>query len=196
MKRLPAITFSLLLLVIGSVLPAGAQRQRTVEYGSVRLEVTGTDTMVVVDLNPIYVFPRRMDTRQYARLIQNLKIVYPIAVEARQTLKAMEEHLLTLKTKREQSEYVKSMEKILKVKYTPVLKKMTFSQGKILIKLIDRETDHSSYELVKELRGGFTAFFWQGIARLFGANLKDRYDKEGEDKIIEKLILMYEAGQL
>ncbi|WP_418165095.1 DUF4294 domain-containing protein, partial [Alistipes ihumii] len=76
------------------------------------------------------------------------------------------------------------------------LKKMTLSQGKLLIKLIDRETDQTSYELVKELRGGFRAFFWQSIARLFGANLKDTYDKEGEDMMVEELIRLYEAGLL
>ena len=70
------------------------------------------------------------------------------------------------------------------------------TQGKLLIKLIDRETDQTSYELVKELRGGFRAFFWQSIARLFGANLKDTYDKEGEDMMVEELIRLYEAGLL
>ena len=88
------------------------------------------------------------------------------------------------------------MERALKKKYPPVLKKMTLSQGKLLIKLIDRETDQTSYELVKELRGGFRAFFWQSIARLFGANLKDTYDKEGEDMMVEELIRLYEAGLL
>lgn len=73
---------------------------------------------------------------------------------------------------------------------------MTLSQGKLLIKLIDRETDQTSYELVKELRGGFRAVFWQSIARLFGANLKDTYDKEGEDMMVEELIRLYEAGLL
>ena len=73
---------------------------------------------------------------------------------------------------------------------------MTFSQGKLLIKLIDRETEHTSYDLVKELRGGFRAFFWQSVARLFGANLKDTYDKDGEDQIVEELIQLYEAGLL
>ena len=73
---------------------------------------------------------------------------------------------------------------------------MTLSQGKLLIKLIDRETDQTSYDLVKQLRGGFRAFFWQQASRLFGANLKDTYDAEGDDQIIEELIMLYEAGLL
>ncbi len=156
----------------------------------------GRDTMLVVDITPIYVFPRGIDTRKYARLIANIKKVYPIAKEANATLRAMEEHLLTLPTRKEQQAFTKAMEKKLKEKYTPVLKKMTFSQGKILIKLIDRETSRTSYDLVKELRGGFSAFLWQGVARLFGANLKDTYDRYGEDRTIEILILLYEAGEI
>ena len=123
--------------------------------------------------------------------LRNVKKVYPIAIAAREKLRETEEHLLTLKSKRAQQAYIKQVEKELKAEYTPVLKRMTFSQGKILIKLIDRETDRTSYELV---RGSFSAFFWQGVARIFGANLKDRYDKEGEDKIIEQIIMLYEAG--
>ena len=154
------------------------------------------ETVIVVEMSPVFIFPAKMDTRRFARLIYNLKKVYPIAKEANATLKLMEEHMETLGTRREKQEYVKAMEQALKRKYTPVLKKMTLSQGKLLIKLIDRETNNTSYDLVKQLRGGFRAFFWQSIARLFGANLKDTYDKDGEDELIELLIQMYEAGQL
>ena len=87
-------------------------------------------------------------------------------------IQEMEKHMGTLKTKREQQLFTKAMERKLKEQYAPVLRRMTFSQGKLLIKLIDRETDQTSYDLVKQLRGGFRAFFWQSIARLFGANLK------------------------
>jgi len=73
---------------------------------------------------------------------------------------------------------------------------MTFSQGKILIKLVDRETGNSSYELVKELRGAFSAFFYQAFARIFGFNLKIKYDPEGEDREIETIVKMIETGQI
>ena len=170
--------------------------QALTEYGQARNVVIDGDTVVLIQLSPSFVFRKAVDTRRFARLIYNLKRVYPIAKEANATLHAMEAHMETLATKREKQIFVKEMERALKKKYTPVLKKMTLSQGKLLIKLIDRETDQTSYELVKELRGGFRAFFWQSIARLFGANLKDTYDKEGEDMMVEELIRLYEAGLL
>ncbi len=186
------------LLVIVAILAcsAGLSAQVMTEYGVARTRVVDGDTVTTVHMRPFFVFQRTVDTRRWARLIYNLKKVYPIAKEANTTLKAMEAHMETLPSRREKQEYVKAMEKALKQKYTPVLKKMTFSQGKLLIKLIDRETEHTSYDLVKELRGGFRAFFWQSVARLFGANLKDTYDKEGEDQLVEELIQLYEAGLL
>ena len=96
----------------------------------------------------------------------------------------MEKHKATLKTERERQLFTKAMERRLKKQYTPVLHRMTFSQGKLLIKLIDRETGHTSYALVKELRNGF------------GMNLKDTYDPTGDDEFIEMLIRLYEAGYL
>ncbi|NLI87857.1 MAG: DUF4294 domain-containing protein, partial [Bacteroidales bacterium] len=76
------------------------------------------------------------------------------------------------------------------------LRKFTVSQGKMLMKLIDRETGATSYDLVKELKGGFSATFWQGVARLFGSNLKVKFDPEGEDKLLNELIGLYEKGLL
>ena len=185
-------TILLIFLTILS-LPLAAQTHGRGYYNS-RYEVHGQDTLAVIDMWPLYVFERPADMRKYAKLVYNVKVVYPIAQEARAKLAVMEEHLQSLSSKSAQREYIKHMEREIKNQYTPVLKKMTFSQGKILIKLIDRETDRTSYELVRQLRGSFSAFFWQSIARIFGANLKDTYDKEGEDKIIEQIILLYEAG--
>lgn len=178
------------ILLLAAARPSSAQA--LTEYGQARNVVIDGDTVVLIQLSPSFVFRKAVDTRRFARL----KRVYPIAKEANATLHAMEAHMETLATKREKQIFVKEMERALKKKYTPVLKKMTLSQGKLLIKLIDRETDQTSYELVKELRGGFRAFFWQSIARLFGANLKDTYDKEGEDMMVEELIRLYEAGLL
>ncbi len=191
MKKGLLITVILLLCTV-TMLPA----QRGNGYTDIRTEISGKDTITVVDIVSIPVFRRKIDTRRYAKLIANIKAVYPIAKEAKTTLMDMETYMLNLKTEREQKEYVKLIEQMLKRKYTPILKKMTYSQGKILIKLIDRETSHSSYELVKELRGGFSAFFYQGIARMFGANLKEKYDRYGEDLVLEHLIMLYEAGML
>lgn len=189
-KFLIAVTSLLLMSVVGS-----AQKMGRGYYNS-RWEHAGKDSVAVIDMLPVYVFRRPADMRRYARLIYNLKKVYPIAKAAKYKLQAAEIEMSKMSSDRKRREYVKIMEKELKAEYTPILKKMTFSQGKILIKLIDRETSRSSYDLVKELRGSFSAFFWQGIARIFGANLKDKYDKEGEDKIIEQLIMLYEADLL
>ena len=192
--------FLTILIFIAVVLPFTSYAQVTSPYDvmlAVRYERVGRgDSIMNIYLKPIIRFARERDMRRYDRLVRDLKKVYPIALEANATLIAMEAHLSTLKTKRERQAYTKSVEKMLKIKYTPVLRRMTFSQGKILIKLIDRETSRTSYELVKEFRGTFSAFFWQSVARLFGANLKDQYDREGEDRLIEELIKMYEAGLL
>ena len=134
------------ILLLAAARPSSAQA--LTEYGQARNVVIDGDTVVLIQLSPSFVFRKAVDTRRFARLIYNLKRVYPIAKEANATLHAMEAHMETLATKREKQIFVKEMERALKKKYTPVLKKMTLSQGKLLIKLIDRETDQTSYELV------------------------------------------------
>jgi hypothetical protein len=105
-------------------------------------------------------------------------------------------HLLTLETEEEQKEYLKQAEQELLDKYTEDLKRLTITQGKILIKLVYRETGATSYDLVEFYRGRFSAFFWQALARLFGSNLKLEYDPYGEDRLIEEIVILIEHGQL
>lgn len=97
---------------------------------------------------------------------------------------------------KEQKAYIKGVYNEIKEEYTPVLKRMTRTQGKVLLKLIDRETEYTAYEVLREFRGGFIAGFWQGVSKIFGQNLKAEYDREGEDRIIEQIVLYYEAGLL
>jgi hypothetical protein len=104
--------------------------------------------------------------------------------------------LLNLKTEQEQKEYIKRTEQELLDKYTEDLKKLTITQGKILVKLVYRETGATSYDLVEFYRGRFSAFFWQALARLFGSNLKMGYDPHGEDRLIEEIVILIENGQL
>lgn len=149
----------------------------------------------------IVVFPKRTfetkrDYRQYQRLIRNLKIVYPYARIAKLKLKDMNDQLLLLKTKKEKEEFIDQAEKEIREEFEKQLMKLTVTQGKMLIKLIDRETGKTSYELVKELKGSFSAGFWQAIARIFGSNLKSEFDAEGEDKMLNELIILYEHRQL
>jgi Domain of unknown function (DUF4294) len=162
------------------------------------------DTIVLANLQDITiptpfnkpVFDNRREERRFNRLIYNLKKVYPYAKMARLKLNEMNMHFLTLKTDHERKEYTKQVEKEIRDQFEDQLKDLTRTQGILLIKLIDRETGKESYELVKEFRGNFSAFFWQALARLFGLNLKMKYDPMGEDKPIEDIVVAIESGMI
>jgi hypothetical protein len=104
--------------------------------------------------------------------------------------------LMRLPTKKEQKRFMRQYEKTVYKKYEPIFKKMTFQQGKLLIRLIDRECEASSYELIKAYRGGFRAAFWQLFAKMFGADLKSDFGSGKDDAMIERIIVLVEAGQL
>lgn len=159
------------------------------------------DTIWVAELDEVVIFPERVfknlrQQRRYTRLIFNVKKAYPWAQLAGKTMEDVNNHLLTLVTEKEQEEYLKKVEKELLDNYTEDLKKLTVTQGKILIKLVYRETGDTSYKIVEFYRGKFSAFFWQALARLFGSNLKLEYDPYGEDRLIEEIVLQIEHGQL
>ena len=184
----------LILLFLGCGLSEiKAQRIR----GVLRQEWTieNGDSIASIMVLPVYVFNRPIDLRRYRRMVDAVKKVYPLAQIAKAKMHEMEEHLLTL-DKKEQQAYIKKCYKEILDEYTPVAKRMTRTQGKVFIKLIDRETDYTAYELIKEFRGGFVAGFWQGIGRIFGHNLKVEYDKENIDKVLEQIVVYYEAGLL
>ena len=105
-------------------------------------------------------------------------------------------HMLTLNTERERRQYINQVEKEILDEYEGDLKKLTITQGRILLKLIDREIGETSYDLLKELKGTFSAFFWQTLARIFGHNLKSEFDPEGEDKLLNEIVILIENGQL
>lgn len=194
-----AALFKILLLsiFITSVFPLASDAQ--IRDVRLSVEVIHGDSLQVATLKPIPIFPQtrrgRIDARKYARLVRAVKLTYPIAVEANKRLRDIEA-ILEKMPKRSQASYIKEAEKQIKREYMPIVKQMTMYQGMILIKLIDRQTGQTSYALVQELRGKFSAFFWQGIARMFGGDLKAEYDKDGQDKLIEQLIELYEAGLL
>ncbi|MGF1585297.1 MAG: DUF4294 domain-containing protein [Bacteroidales bacterium] len=153
-------------------------------------------TIKEVEIYPVPRFDRRRDLRRYERLVYNLKIVYPYAILAGEKLNELNGVFVSLKSERERKEFVKQVEKELMNEFEDDLKSLTITQGRLLIKLIDRETGSTSYELVRELRGSFSAFFWQTIARIFGSNLKTQFDPEGEDKLIEQILHMIDNGQI
>lgn len=185
--------FTILVFFTFVTLGLNAQSSFRAYTSASKVELDG-EQVISLDLKPIAVYPKPIDTRRHARLIHNIKVVYPIAQRANMLLEQTERSLLEMDSRSEQKAFVKQMEEDLKAEYTPILRKMTYSQGRVLLKLIDRQTSHTSYDLVKELRGSFSAFFWQSVARLFGANLKMEYDAEGEDKEMERLIRLYELG--
>jgi len=161
--------------------------------------IQGNDTLAIIELEEVRVYQRKdfeylYLKRRYRRLIYNVKKAYPYSKIAGTRLKALDDRLSTLDSEKERKEYVQQAEKEIMEEFERDVKRLTVTQGIILVKLIDRETGRTSYEVIKDLKGGFTAFFWQGIARLFGNNLKTEYDPEDSDRIIEDIVLGIEAG--
>lgn len=147
-------------------------------------------------INPVKRKAATRDLRQYRRLIYNVKKVYPYAKLAGAKYAEVVSHLDSLERGKDQREYIRQIEDEILKDYEEELKNLTITQGRILIKLIHRETSFTSYEVVKELRGGVQAAFWQAIARIFGSNLKAEFDPEGEDKMLDEIMIMIEQGQL
>ena len=138
----------------------------------------------------------QLEYRKYQRLIFNLKLVYPYALIVRSKLSMVNDEISGMKSDQERRKYIKNVEKEVLNEYEGEISEMTVTQGRLLIKLIDRETQNTSYDLIRQYRGGLTAAFWQGIARLFGTNLKEEYDPFGDDTIIEYIVRDIEAGVL
>jgi hypothetical protein len=133
---------------------------------------------------------------RYERLVYNVKKVYPFSIIVREKLNNVNEELEKLPNDRERKKYMKEVEKQVFRDYEDDIRNMTITQGKLLIRLIDRETQNTSFELIREYRGKISAAFWQGIARLFGTNLKEEYEPSGDDALIEQIITEIEAGRL
>ena len=184
----------LLAIVALLVLLPGARAQGGHGFWHQEWSAEKGDSIALVHILPVYVFSRGVDLRRYRKLVEAVKKVYPIAKIAKEKMASMEDELRRLPTKKAQKEYIKKIYQEIKDEYTPVLKHMTRTQGMVLLKLIDRETEYTAYEVLKEFRGGFVAGFWQGVSRIFGQNLKSEYNKSGEDKMIEQIIIYYEAG--
>jgi len=157
------------------------------------------DTIPLMDLPPIVIYDyvhMMTPTEQWYwdRLVRNVKTVLPYAKLAGIKLREYNTELIGVKNDVERKRIMKKAEKDLKAEFGDQLKGLNFSQGDILLKLVDRETGNCSYNLVKDLRGAFVAFFYQNIGRLFGYNLKDRYDPNGKDHQVETVVYMVENG--
>lgn len=159
------------------------------------------DTIPYFELRQVLVFPEfkfknKRQEAKFDKLVYNVKRVYPYAKLAGTRLREIETNLGYIKTESLRKFYVKQEEKKLKDEFEEDLKKLTVTQGKILIKLIDRETGFTTYQIVKDLRGSFSAFVWQTLARIFGSDLKSEYDPQGDDLKIEIIMQLIENGQL
>ncbi len=171
------------------------------DSSKVKAGIYRNDTIAQVNLPLIEVIgaidPAQAENlKKYLKLRRDVLRAYPYAKLASQQLKIINDSLAHIKSERDRKKFVKEMEKDLKERFEKDLKSMTYTQGRILIKLIDRETGNTSFSLVQELRGTFQAFFWQSLARIFGSNLKSEYDAQGEDRMIEGIVQAIERGEL
>jgi len=194
MKKFIFILFSF----FGFIILAKAQEIKPIVLRAI---VLNNDTIPSISLQEIEIISlvvpnTRRARKKLTKLIYNIKKVYPYAKLAGIQLRRYDKMLTEAKNDKERKKLMKQAEKEINEQYGGELRDLTFSQGKILIKLIDRETGETSYDLVSDLRGNFTAFFYQAFARLWGYNLKVRYDPEGEDKQIETIVKMIERGQI
>jgi hypothetical protein len=198
MKRILFLTFVLSLIAVR----LDAQEQTTTVNGLlVPACIYQGDTIASLRLPTLYVFKpmvfkNKRKQQAYNRLVRNVKKTLPIAKEVNRAIIETYEFLQTLPDEKAREKHLSMVEKGVKEQYTPRLKKLTFSQGKLLIKLIDRESNSSSYELVKAFLGPFKAGFYQAFAAIFGASLKKEYHPEDEDALIEQIVLQVESGQL
>ena len=192
-----------LLLVLAMVLnsvafEASAQRRpaKRARSSAVRWErdIDGKPILCIT-LEQITVFGSKRDFRQYERMVRAVKKVYPLAKEAAIRMETITVNLEEMKRK-DRRVYTADVEEALKREITPMLWKMTRFEGVILLKLIDRETKYTAFNIIKLYRSGFVAGFYQALARLFGNNLKLEYDPKGEDAMLEQIVRYYEAGLL
>ncbi|MFZ5431295.1 MAG: DUF4294 domain-containing protein [Bacteroidota bacterium] len=192
-----SISITIILLVYSHISDAQELDSSRMGIGIIQ----GQDTIIQREIKEVWVYPARQFKspryeRQYWRLVQRVKKVLPYAKTANHLLKQYEPEYLKLTTDRERRRLIKKVEDELMARYKDDLKKMSISDGRVLIKLIDRETGRTSYTLIKEFRGGVSAAFWQGIARIFKNNLKDEFDPYGEDLLIEEIVTLIEIGYL
>lgn len=178
----------------------GVQSQE-VDGNTYRATIQNGDTIPYIELPTINFyapreFANRFEEAKYQRLVRNVKRVYPYARLAGIKFEEYSEMLAQIDSDVQRKIKAKAIEEEIKAEFEGELRRLTISQGHILIKLIDRETKHSSYDVLRDFRGSFTAVFWQSFGRIFGYNLKSKYDPHGEDKLIEEIVQRIEQGAI
>lgn len=159
------------------------------------IAVIESDSMVFVRLEQIDVFPRKgrkLNYRRYSRMVEKIRKVYPFAIEAAKELAVYNQKFENANSEREKKKYVRLVEKELFAKHEDELKRFTITEGKYMMLLIDRETGNTSYSIIKEIKGGVPAVFWQGVAKIFNNDLKEEYDPIYQHYVMEQIVLMIE----
>ena len=195
------VFISILLLLVTNLVSGQTFKSGDSTISVMSAIIVGKDTILVSDIPEVDIYPRRnfknrFQYYRYRRLIRNVKKAYPYAKLAAEKLVGIDERLVNMSSDRHRKAYIKNAEKELRDEFEDELIHLTVSQGRILMKLIDRELGKTTFLVLQDIKGNFKAAFWQGIARLFGSNLKTGYDPAGEDAIIEEIILMLDAGLL
>ena len=200
MRRTYGIVLTLALLMLYGSASMQAQNYKRKQV-VLPVDLYDGDTIPVIPLPNVYVynppqFKNRRQERFYWRTVRDVKKTLPIAREVRGIIIETYEYLLTIPDEKSREAHLAAVEKGMLEQYTPQMKKLTFSQGKMLIKLVDRECQQTGYELIKVFMGSFKANFYQAFAALFGASLKREYDPELEDAEIEEIIFWIDNGAL
>jgi hypothetical protein len=154
-----------------------------------------TDSMIFIHLEEVDIYPqrgRKLNYRRYSRLVARLRKVYPFAVDAASELEKYNTKFENATSDRERRKYIREVERELFLKHEDELKRFTITEGRYLVLLIDRQTGNSSYSIIRELKGGVPALFWQGIAKIFNNDLKEEYDPYNRHYVIEQIVLMIE----
>ena len=190
------IILFILLLITSNLI---AQAPRNLQLFPART-IAG-DTVAYIDIPGVFIFPPRKfknkrEETKYWKLVRDLKITYPYAILIRKKMEELNAKFLSLHSDKERKDYIKLAEKELRNEYEGQLTDLTISQGRLLIKLVDRETGKTTYSIVKELRGSFQAVFWQTVAKIFGSSLKAEWDPNGDDKLTEELLVKIQKGYL
>ena len=173
--------------------------QHTVD--SVRLQVSQNDTFYLARMQDVWVYPQmvfknKQQERFYWKTIRDVKRTLPLAKELAREMQVADQQLALLPDDKARRKWWRQYEKYLFQKYENNFRRMTASQGQMLMKLMDRESDRTSYEIIQHYRGKASANFWQFVAKLFKNDLKEGYDAADKDRIVERVINLVEAGQL
>jgi len=163
--------------------------------------VVDGDTIPILNIDEVYIWGNKAyrnssQAKQWERLVRNVKTAYPYAKLAGIKFNEYNQKIANVKSDKVKKDMMKQAEDEIEAQFGNELKDLTITQGKILLKLIDRQTNNCSYDIVVDFRGHFRAFFYQSFARLFGYNLKVKYDPLGTDADIERIVLMIESGAI